>query len=205
MDVDRRSRVSSGQSGRLARLARLPLPAPPDALRVGPLRPGAFPSPRHSIADAAGLGAAFGVCLLTGLYSHLLQHQPARHRRDRLGPAAARRGDEAAFRALVLELTPVLTRLARGLVASDAASSTPPSLALPRRQREVVHARDVVGLSAAEAAAVLGFSPGNQRVLLHRGRSTVRRMLALTAERRAEPVEVSDELVRALTLRYRAR
>lgn len=193
--------------------------------------------------------------------------------------AALRRGDEAAFRALVLELTPVLTRLARGLTASDAAaqdavqdawlvvvdkldafqgrstlktwvcgilvhtarrrgvreartipfssawreergpavdparfhsrrSSTgtagtwaePPVrwdevpedrlaekelrrvldaalAALPPRQREVVHARDVVGLDATEAAAVLGLSPGNQRVLLHRGRSKVRAAL----------------------------
>ena len=33
----------------------------------------------------------------------------------------------------------------------------------------------------------------------------VRRMLALTARRRDEPVDVPDELVRALTARYRAR
>lgn len=33
----------------------------------------------------------------------------------------------------------------------------------------------------------------------------VRRMLALTARRRDEPVDVPDELVRALTARYRSR
>ena len=46
--------------------------------------------------------------------------------------------------------------------------------ALPLRQREVITARDVVGMGGAEAAAVLGISDGNQRVLLHRARSKVR-------------------------------
>ena len=46
--------------------------------------------------------------------------------------------------------------------------------ALPQRQREVITARDVVGMDGAEAAAVLGVSAGNQRVLLHRARSKVR-------------------------------
>lgn len=66
--------------GPLRRLARTPLPAPPEALRVGPLREGAFPSRLHDVANASWLGAllgvAFSVCMLTGLYSHLLQHQP---------------------------------------------------------------------------------------------------------------------------------
>jgi hypothetical protein len=66
--------------GRLDRLARTPLPAPPEALRVGPLREGAFPSRLHDVANASWLGTvlgvAFVVCMLTGLYSHLLQHQP---------------------------------------------------------------------------------------------------------------------------------
>lgn len=203
--------------------------------------------------------------------------------------AALRRGDEAAFRALVLELTPVLTRLARGFTATEAAAqdavqdtwltvvdkldafqgrstlktwvcgilvhsarrrgvrearsipfssawrdergpavdprrfharhssgatgtwADPPVrwdevpedrlaekelrrvldealAALPRRQREVVHARDVVGLDAAEAGAVLGLTPGNQRVLLHRGRSKVRAALeGYVADSLAEP------------------
>lgn len=46
--------------------------------------------------------------------------------------------------------------------------------ALPTRQRELITARDVVGMDAAEAALVLGLSSGNQRVLLHRARSKVR-------------------------------
>ncbi len=49
--------------------------------------------------------------------------------------------------------------------------------ALPVRQREVIVARDVVGMDAAEAADILGVSSGNQRVLLHRARSKVRAAL----------------------------
>jgi RNA polymerase sigma-70 factor (ECF subfamily) len=45
---------------------------------------------------------------------------------------------------------------------------------LPRRQREVITARDVVGLDAAETGTLFGLTDGNQRVLLHRARSRVR-------------------------------
>jgi RNA polymerase sigma-70 factor (ECF subfamily) len=48
---------------------------------------------------------------------------------------------------------------------------------LPERQRLVVEMRDVEGLSADETCAVLGLSPANQRVLLHRGRAAVRAAL----------------------------
>jgi RNA polymerase sigma-70 factor (ECF subfamily) len=47
--------------------------------------------------------------------------------------------------------------------------------ALPAGQRQVVVLRDVEGLSSIEVCSVLGISEGNQRVLLHRGRSRVRR------------------------------
>jgi RNA polymerase sigma-70 factor (ECF subfamily) len=47
--------------------------------------------------------------------------------------------------------------------------------ALPPRQREVLTMRDVLGLPAGEVCTVLGVSEGNQRVLLHRARSRVRR------------------------------
>lgn len=49
--------------------------------------------------------------------------------------------------------------------------------ALPVRQREVITARDVLGMDAAEASQVLGLTDGNQRVLLHRARSRVRNAL----------------------------
>jgi len=48
---------------------------------------------------------------------------------------------------------------------------------LPERQRDVVLLRDVEGLSSEDVCAVLGISEGNQRVLLHRGRSRLRTVL----------------------------
>jgi RNA polymerase sigma-70 factor (ECF subfamily) len=45
---------------------------------------------------------------------------------------------------------------------------------LPAAQREVVTMRDVLGWTAPEACEALDVSAGNERVLLHRGRSKVR-------------------------------
>jgi RNA polymerase sigma-70 factor, ECF subfamily len=49
--------------------------------------------------------------------------------------------------------------------------------ALPDAQRQVVTLRDGEGLSASEVCAILELTEGNQRVLLHRGRSAVRRAI----------------------------
>jgi len=49
--------------------------------------------------------------------------------------------------------------------------------ALPERQRDVVLLRDVEGLPSDDVCEVLGISEGNQRVLLHRGRSRLRTVL----------------------------
>jgi RNA polymerase sigma-70 factor (ECF subfamily) len=49
--------------------------------------------------------------------------------------------------------------------------------ALPRSQREVIALRDVEGWSSEEVCEALGLTPGNQRVLLHRGRAKVRAAL----------------------------
>jgi RNA polymerase sigma-70 factor (ECF subfamily) len=51
--------------------------------------------------------------------------------------------------------------------------------ALPTAQQEVVSLRDVEGWSSDEVSETLGISQGNQRVLLHRGRSKVRAALEL--------------------------
>jgi len=48
---------------------------------------------------------------------------------------------------------------------------------LPDRQRQVVTLRDIEGLSSEEVCSVLEISEGNQRVLLHRGRSRLRQAL----------------------------
>ena len=48
---------------------------------------------------------------------------------------------------------------------------------LPARQRAVVLLRDVDGLHSDEVCDVLEISEGNQRVLLHRGRSQLRQAL----------------------------
>lgn len=49
--------------------------------------------------------------------------------------------------------------------------------ALPGRQRDVVLLRDVEGLDAEQVCAALDITEGNQRVLLHRGRSRLRAVL----------------------------
>jgi RNA polymerase sigma-70 factor (ECF subfamily) len=49
--------------------------------------------------------------------------------------------------------------------------------ALPPRQRQVVTMREISGMSAREICAVLGISPANQRVLLHRARAALRASL----------------------------
>ncbi len=49
--------------------------------------------------------------------------------------------------------------------------------ALPPTQAEVITLRDVEGWSSEEVRELLGLSEGNQRVLLHRARSKVRRAL----------------------------
>jgi RNA polymerase sigma-70 factor (ECF subfamily) len=48
---------------------------------------------------------------------------------------------------------------------------------LPGRQRDVVLLRDVEGMSSEDVCGVLAITEVNQRVLLHRGRSRLRRLL----------------------------
>ena len=55
---------------------------------------------------------------------------------------------------------------------------------LPEGQRAVIQLRDVEGWSSREVCEALGVSEVNQRVLLHRARSRVRREIARHVERR---------------------
>ena len=48
---------------------------------------------------------------------------------------------------------------------------------LPSRQAAVITLRDLEGLSSEEVCSLLGLSPANQRVLLHRARLAIRRTL----------------------------
>ena len=48
---------------------------------------------------------------------------------------------------------------------------------LPGLQRQVVTLRDIEGLSSIEVCQMLDISEGNQRVLLHRGRTKIRSVL----------------------------
>jgi RNA polymerase sigma-70 factor (ECF subfamily) len=49
---------------------------------------------------------------------------------------------------------------------------------LPEAQRQVVVLRDIEQIEPDDVAAMLGITDGNQRVLLHRGRSKLRALLA---------------------------
>ena len=57
---------------------------------------------------------------------------------------------------------------------------------LPPRQAEVITLRDLEGLSPREACELLGLSPENQRVLLHRARARIRQAVAGYFERTPE-------------------
>jgi RNA polymerase sigma-70 factor (ECF subfamily) len=56
---------------------------------------------------------------------------------------------------------------------------------LPERQRIIVTLRDVEGLGSKEVCELLDISEANQRLLLHRGRTRLRRMLE-AEEKRAQ-------------------
>ena len=50
-------------------------------------------------------------------------------------------------------------------------------LRLPERQRDVVALHDIAGLTHREVSSALDISEGNSRILLHRGRAALKRLL----------------------------
>jgi hypothetical protein len=70
--------ATTDESGGRRRLERFFAGA--ERFRVGPFAPDAFPSPVRSERNAAVLGVllgvSFGICFLTGLLSHAIQHPP---------------------------------------------------------------------------------------------------------------------------------
>jgi RNA polymerase sigma-70 factor (ECF subfamily) len=73
------------------------------------------------------------------------------------------------------------------VVTADAVRLVERELAqLPERQRLVVALRDVHGFTGPEVCELLGLSPENQRVLLHRGRTRIRAALESTHNLREE-------------------
>lgn len=103
----------------------------------------------------------------------------ARRRGRREARAAAELGDEATStdrpELQASSLGPEAAALAGELQSLVAQALTQ----LPRRQRVVVELRDLLGLDAPEVCEILDVSPANQRVLLHRGRTRLRRLLAV--------------------------
>jgi RNA polymerase sigma-70 factor (ECF subfamily) len=75
-------------------------------------------------------------------------------------------GGESSEEQLLSQETPACIQLALG--------------ALPLRQRVVITLCDVEGWTSREVADLLGISEANQRVLLQRARSRVRRALELS-------------------------
>ncbi|MEU4689991.1 molybdopterin-dependent oxidoreductase [Actinoplanes sp. NPDC023714] len=104
-------RHPDGRARRLLTWLTEPLPAPPARLRRGPLAPDAFPSPLRSVrlttALGLALGAAFTVCFLTGVLSHLIQHPPGWFRWP-VGPAGLYRLTQGVHVATGLASVPLL-------------------------------------------------------------------------------------------------
>ena len=69
------------------------------------------------------------------------------------------------------------------IVADEAVCAILAAIAgLPPRDAQIIALRDLLGLSAPEAAERLGISNGNQRVLLHRARVRLRALLSPCAK-----------------------
>ena len=95
-----------------------------------------------------------------------------RFKPDARWSAPPRGWDDPERRTLSLEIREELRRALEGL---------------PERQRLVVTLRDVEGLQADDVCDLLGLSAGNERVLLHRGRTRLRAALDAALDTVAVP------------------
>lgn len=117
----------------------------------------------------------------TWLFRILLNRaRSAAHREQRAGQLDEDPGDRFdATGAWAAPPEPWADRAEDRLVAAQLADRVHALLPrLPDAQRQVVVLRDVEGLDSSAVADLLGISDGNQRVLLHRGRTRLRRLLS---------------------------
>jgi RNA polymerase sigma-70 factor (ECF subfamily) len=119
--------------------------------------------------------------LKTWLFRILVNRVRSAHAAEERAPRRAPSVDPSFFDAVGQWAEPVLPwdeDVEDRVIASSAVPALKSALdRLPSRQRAVVLLRDVEGLSSAEACDVLGIRPGNQRILLHRGRAELRETL----------------------------
>jgi len=91
---------------------------------------------------------------------------------------AAKRAPATTTDAAVLEGIPSGEDMEQDLLKAEMSACIGGYLQrLPRAQHDVVALHDMGDLSHAEIAAVLGISTANARVLLHRGRAALRKIL----------------------------
>src|SRR5439155_1579184 len=104
-----------------------------------------------------------------------------------------RNGDEAAFTSLVDRYHGAMIRVALAHVSDRSLTEEGVTFleqaieGLPARLRQVLVMRDVEGVSSREVCSLLEISEANQRVLLHRSRSKVRRALERYLEEGMRP------------------
>lgn len=109
----------------------------------------------------------------------------ARHKEDRAGRTLFGDGPDPRFDAggaWIDPPEPWADKADDKVVASQLAERVKALLPqLAAAQRQVVILRDVEGLPAAKVSELTGLTDGNQRVLLHRGRTRLRELLAAEA------------------------
>jgi RNA polymerase sigma-70 factor (ECF subfamily) len=117
----------------------------------------------------------------TWLYRVLLNRAHTAAGKEQRAGLPHERLDECFGRDGHWDITPLpwAERVDDAIVAAKLVERLPELLArLPAAQRQVVVLHDVEQVPCEEITAMLGISNGNERVLLHRGRTRLRAMLA---------------------------